>query len=315
MPHKHPGGVSYRDCSIAVKNNECGFVDMNCHDDNRFPTCSNDCYKLCKVRLRSTRVPTVGDKFSSRHGQKGTVGALRKHEDMPFTADGVVPDIIINPHAIPSRMTIGQLMECVLGKVCCMSAVYGDATPFDDRNPGVEDIGAALEDFGLQRHGNEVMVDGLTGAVMTAHVFVGPTFYQRLKHMTTDKCHARAANGPVTSLVRQPAEGRARDGGLRLGEMEVDCLVSHGISHFLKERMMEASDNYRIFVCNDCGMLATYNPSGDVRFCAPCRNTTNFSELRVPYAFKLLTQEIETMGVGVKYATGNQFGLVRQHAG
>lgn len=309
MPHKHPGGVSYRDCSIAVKNNECGFVDMNCHDDNRFPTCSNDCYKLCKVRLRSTRVPTVGDKFSSRHGQKGTVGALRKHEDMPFTAEGIVPDVIINPHAIPSRMTIGQLMECVLGKSCCMSGVYGDATPFDDRNPGVDDIGSALEAFGLQRHGNEVMVDGLTGAVMTAHVFVGPTFYQRLKHMTTDKCHARAANGPVTSLVRQPAEGRARDGGLRLGEMEVDCLVSHGISHFLKERIMEASDNYRIFVCNDCGMLATYNPSGDVRFCAPCRNTTNFSELRVPYAFKLLTQEIETMGIGVKYFTGNQFGL------
>ena len=236
---------------------------------------------------------------------------MRKHEDMPFTQDGVVPDAIINPHAIPSRMTVGQLMECVLGKACCMSAKYGDATPFDDRNPCIDEIGRSLEAFGLQRHGNEVMVDGLTGRVMTAHVFVGPTFYQRLKHMTTDKCHARSANGPVTSLVRQPAEGRARDGGLRLGEMEVDCLVSHGISHFLKERLMDASDNYRIFVCNECGMLATYNSSSNAGFCSPCKNASNFSELRVPYAFKLLTQEIETMGVGVRYLAGDRISLLQ----
>ena len=299
MPHKYMGGITHRDCSVPVKNNESGYIDMNCYNDNYFPTVNAEGYSFCKVRVRNTRVPTVGDKFSSRHGQKGTVGATRRQEDMPFTREGIVPDLIVNPHAIPSRMTIGQLMECVLGKACCFNAEPGDGTPFRDTN--LDDIGATLEAAGFNRHGDEVVYDGLTGRECAVRLFIGPTYYQRLKHMTADKCHSRAANGPVTALVRQPAEGRARDGGLRLGEMEVWCQYAHGMMHFLKERMMDCSDNYRVHVCNKCGMLAVANAERNIFKCEACRNYVAFSEIRIPYAMKLLTQEIEAMGIATRF--------------
>lgn len=299
MPHKLNGNIVSRDCSVSVKNNECGYVDANCFDNNRFPTSTADGYSFCKVRLRSTRRPVIGDKFSSRSGQKGTIGIVRRAVDMPFTADGVVPDIIINPHAIPSRMTVGQLMECVLGKKCCFTGDFGDATPFVEVDAG--EIGAGLEKFGMDRYGNELVVSGLTGEIMNVELFIGPTYYQRLKHMTTDKCHSRSANGPVTALVRQPAEGRARDGGLRLGEMELGCELAHGAMHFLKERIYDCSDGFRIFSCKLCGRPCNVNPDKDIHECKPCGNSTAFQELRVPYAFKLLGQECEAMGVSMRF--------------
>jgi DNA-directed RNA polymerase beta subunit len=238
---------------------------------------------------------------SSRHGQKGTVGMLYRQEDMPFTHEGIVPDIIINPHAIPSRMTIAQLMECIMGKACAGLGTFGDATPFTDLK--VEDIAQALEKCGIERYGNELLYNSRTGEQMPTAIFIGPTYYQRLKHMVDDKAHSRSSNGPVVMLTRQPAEGRARDGGLRLGEMEVECNWAHGTMQFLKERFMECSDNYRVFVCKKCGMIANVNPEKAIYNCKSCKNITHFSEIRIPYASKLLFQEIQTMGIAAKFIT------------
>jgi DNA-directed RNA polymerase II subunit RPB2 len=238
---------------------------------------------------------------SSRHGQKGTVGMTYKQQDMPFCADGSVPDIIVNPHAIPSRMTIAQLMECIMGKACCALGTYGDATPFTDIT--LEDIMIELEKCGLERHGNEVMYNSRTGEQIYTTIFMGPTYYQRLKHMVCDKQHSRSNNGPIVLLTRQPAEGRARDGGLRLGEMEVECNLAHGISSFLKERFMECSDNYKVHICRKCGSMANVNPNNNIYQCKPCKNTTMFSEIRIPYACKLLFQEMMTMSIETKFLT------------
>lgn len=207
----------------------------------------------------------------------------------------------MNPHAIPSRMTIGQLMECVMGKACCIEGGWGDATPF--HNVTIHDIADILRRHGMEEHGNEILHNPRTGEQIPCAIFMGPTYYQRLKHMTDDKIHSRANNGPVVLLTRQPAEGRARDGGLRLGEMEVECCLSHGSMHFLKERFMECSDNYRVFVCKKCGMMANVNPEKNVYSCTACKNITHFAEMRIPYASKLLFQEVQTMGIGAKFLT------------
>jgi DNA-directed RNA polymerase beta subunit len=236
---------------------------------------------------------------NSRHAQKGTVGMTYKQEDMPFTQDGLIPDIIINPHCIPSRMTIGQLMETLLGKACVDLGTYGDATPFNDVT--VEDLAKQLDACGMERYGNEIMYNPRTGEQMPTSIFVGPTYYQRLKHMVADKTHSRNSNGPVVLLTRQPAEGRAREGGLRMGEMEVECNWAHGTLQFLKERLMECSDNYRVFVCGKCGMMANVNPDKGVYMCRPCQNNTDFVQLRIPYACKLLFQEIQCLGIGAKF--------------
>ncbi|KYQ91059.1 RNA polymerase II core subunit [Tieghemostelium lacteum] len=204
-----------RDSSTALRSTETGIVDQV------ILTTSGEGLKFTKVRVRSMRTPQIGDKFSSRHGQKGTCGMAYRQEDLPFTVEGVVPDIIVNPHAIPSRMTIGQLIECLLGKVSASTGDEGDATPFTDVT--VEAISQALHKNGYQMTGHEVMYNGHTGRKMDAQIFIGPTYYQRLKHMVDDKIHSRA-RGPVQILTRQPVEGRSRDGGLRFGEMERDCL-------------------------------------------------------------------------------------------
>lgn len=238
---------------------------------------------------------------SSRHGQKGTVGMLYRQEDMPFNKDGISPDIIINPHCIPSRMTIAQLMECIMGKACALQGTYGDATPFTDLS--IDDISKELEHAGVECFGNEVMYNSRTGEQIPCLIFMGPTYYQRLKHMTDDKQHSRSANGPVVLLTRQPAEGRARDGGLRLGEMEVECNWAHGTMQFLKERFMECSDNYRVFVCKKCGMMADVNPEKNIFRCRACKDANHFSELRIPYACKLMFQEIQTMSIATRFLT------------
>jgi DNA-directed RNA polymerase beta subunit len=302
MPNKQDGNIVHKDNSIILKNNECGYIDRNCFNDNHFVNINGDGYTFCKVRVRSERIPSIGDKFSSRAAQKATVGITYRQEDMPFTKDGIVPDIIMNPHAIPSRMTIGQLMECIMGKACCHRGTYGDATPFNELD--IEDITAILKtDYNLEHHGNEILYNSRTGEQITTEIFIGPTYYQRLKHMTLDKIHSRAANGPVVLLTHQPSEGRMRDGGLRLGEMEVEALWSHGVQQFLKERVMEASDNYKMHVCKRCNIFATVNIEKNIYKCNNCSNNVDFAEIRIPYAFKLLCQEVQTMSIGAKFLT------------
>jgi DNA-directed RNA polymerase II subunit RPB2 len=236
-----------RDVSTPLRSTENGIVDQVLFTTN------TEGLRFVKVRTRTTKVPQVGDKFASRHGQKGTIGITYRQEDMPFSSEGLTPDIIINPHAIPSRMTIAHLVECLLSKVGSIKAEEGDATPFTDVT--VEQVSAILAENGYQKRGLEVMYNGHTGKKLRAQVFLGPTYYQRLRHMVDDKIHARA-RGPLQILTRQPVEGRARDGGLRFGEMERDCMIAHGAAAFLKERLFEVSDAYRVHVCEICGLMS-----------------------------------------------------------
>lgn len=300
MPHKTDDVIVNKDNSHVIKGNQSGYVDKCCSNDRYFKNTNADGYTFAKIRIRSMRSPIIGDKLSSRYAQKGTIGMVYPMEDMPFSDSGIIPDIIVNPHAIPSRMTIGQLMECIMGKVCCSLGCYGDGTAFTGLS--VDDISKALVDkCGLEPHGNEIMYNGHTGVQMMTSIFIGPTYYQRLKHMVHDKLHSRSSSGPIVLLTRQPSEGRARDGGLRLGEMEVECIWAHGSMHYLKERLMECSDNYRLFICKRCGIGANVNPESGIYKCHTCTNTSNFYEIRIPYAFKLLVQEIQTMGIGTKF--------------
>jgi len=510
MPQKNGNVITYKDTSVPMKDNDSGYIDKNCYNDKYFTNVNGEGYTFAKVRIRNVREPTIGDKFSARSAQKGTVGMMYNQEDMPFTRDGIVPDLIMNPHAIPSRMTIGQLLECIMGKACAMMGAYGDATPFNEHS--VDAIADALESCGMEKYGNEILYNSRTGEMMECDIFMGPTFYQRLKHMTADKQHcltddhdvlvhnmetdetywkpiaevtmedhvailcddgslkyekpievlafdyfgdlihvegpqvdllttpnhrmwvspdgmeetfveardldlacsflknftkmehanmryreviemhvdkigryvtdsreladnfsvmcfhagwsadikkigeayhvmvnktsdsnkpfmdemntvesfkgkvyclrvssevfyvrrngkacwtgnSRAYNGPVVMMTRQPAEGRARSGGLRLGEMELECNWAHGIFHFLKERLMECSDNYRVFVCKGCGFIANVNPERNIYSCKNCKNNTDFGEIRIPYTCKLMMQEIQTMGIGCKMLT------------
>ena len=237
----------------------------------------------------------------SRMGQKGTIGMVFSQEDMPFTRDGVSPDIIINPHAIPSRMTIGQLMECIMGKSCCAKGTFGDGTPF--MGVTVDGIRRNLMQHGFESSGNEILYNGRTGEQIQTAFFIGPTYYQRLKHMVADKVHARSSNGPLVMLTRQPAEGRSRDGGLRLGEMESECLLAHGSFAFLKERFLDCSDHFRVFVCRRCHRMAPINPSERLYSCRSCKNTLEFAQLRIPFACKLFFQEINALGIDTKLLT------------
>ncbi len=233
-------------------------------------------------------------------GQKGTVGNIIPECDMPFTKDGLRPDIIINPHAIPSRMTIGQLKETILGKVLVELGMFGDGTSFGELD--VKTIANELQKVGYESYGNEVMYNGLTGEQFDTNIFIGPVFYQRLKHMVNDKQHSRSI-GPMVNLTRQPAEGRARDGGFRMGEMEKDGLLAHGMSRFCRERLYDVSDKYSVHVCKKCGLIAQYNDKGftvhktnyTVHMCGTCGNTTDFAYVEIPYAFKLLAQELQTI--------------------
>ena len=297
MPRKINGKNTYQDNSTAMKANDDGYIDNNYIGTN------SEGYKFCKIRIRKNRKPEVGDKVASRSAQKGSIGMIYEHQDMPFTKDGIVPDIIINPHAIPSRMTMAQLMECIMGKVSCHLGAEGDATPFN--NCSVENIASLLEKTGLEKYGNEIMYNGRTGEQIKTEIFIGPTYYQRLKHMVADKIHSRGSNGPIVMLTRQCSEGRARGGGLRLGEMERDCFIGHGTSSFLKEKMLDCADNYRVFICKECGMIANVNPDKNIYKCNHCKNATNIVQIRIPYAFKLLTQELYTMNVVMRYNCGN----------
>ena len=290
------GAKRFRDVSRTPRNNESGFVDKI------FKNRNGEGYSFVKIRMRELRTPEIGDKFSSRHGQKGTCGMLLEPEDMPQTASGIIPDIIINPHCIPSRMTIAQLMETLLGKIGCHAGCLGDGTPFNKKMT-LDGLAKVLRDeMGLEPYGNEVMYNGHTGRQMETKIFMGPCFYQRLRHCSADKLHSRAC-GPLVMLTRQPAEGRAREGGLRFGEMERDCVAAHGVMEFTKERFMECSDGFKCYTCRKCGLLAIANPEANIWLCKSCNNTTEFASIQIPYAYKLLVQELETMNIGSRIFT------------
>jgi len=286
-----------QDISEAIRPSESGIIE------SVMLTTDRQGYKIAKVKCRSVRVPQIGDKFASRHGQKGTIGMTYRQEDLPFTMEGISPDIIVNPHAIPSRMTIGHLIECLSSKVAALRGLEGDATPFTDVT--VDSISEDLHKLGYQKYGNETVFNGFTGRKIDMLIFFGPTYYQRLKHMVDDKIFSRA-RGPVQILTRQPTEGRARSGGLRFGEMERDCMISHGASLFLKERLVDVSDKYRVHVCEDCGLIAQADLQSQRYYCKLCRNTNyNISQVYIPYACKLLFQELMAMHITPRMVLGN----------
>ncbi|KAK0615364.1 hypothetical protein B0T17DRAFT_593061 [Bombardia bombarda] len=284
-----------RDASTPLRSTESGIID------SVIVTTNQDGLRYVKVRVRTTKIPQIGDKFASRHGQKGTIGVTFRQEDMPFTAEGITPDIIINPHAIPSRMTIAHLIECLLSKVSTLKGMEGDATPFTEVT--VDSVSSLLREHGYQSRGFEVMYHGHTGRKLRAQVFFGPTYYQRLRHMVDDKIHARA-RGPVQIMTRQPVEGRARDGGLRFGEMERDCMIAHGAASFLKERLFEVSDAFRVHICEICGLMTPIANLTKQSFeCRPCKNKTKIAQVHMPYAAKLLFQELMSMNIATRMFT------------
>lgn len=280
--------IKYTDQSRSYR------TDEPCYVDKVYLHRNGDGYKFSKVKIRISRKPVIGDKFSSRGAQKGTIGAILNEDDMPFTSSGLRPDIIINPHCIPSRMTIGQLKETLLGKVLLELGLFGDGTSFTDLS--LDTIRNELIRNHYNSNGDEIMYNGITGEQISMPIFIGPTFYQRLKHMVNDKCHSRNI-GPMVSLTRQPAEGRSRDGGLRFGEMERDCMISHGTSTFIQKRMYDCSDKYEVHVCKQCGMIACYNDEKHIHKCNLCENTVDFALVKLPYACKLMFHELMTMNI------------------
>ena len=316
VSNSRPGSAK-QDASKTPKKGQLGVVDKT------FITDGEEGTRIAKVRVREMRIPNIGDKMASRAGQKGTIGLVIPEADMPFTRDGVRPDLIINPHAIPSRMTIGHLVECIIGKAAAVYGGYSDCTAFNNHGSKIKVFGEMLSKVGYHSSGNDILYNGMTGEQIETEIFMGPNYYMRLKHMVKDKINFRA-RGPNTALTRQPVSGRANDGGLRIGEMERDVLISHGISEFLRESMMERGDKYQMAICNATGMMAIYNPAKNLFFSpmadGPLRYTgdltTNdmrienvskfgrdFSIVSVPYSFKLLLQELNTANVQMRIIT------------
>ena len=317
MTESSKGSEKRSDKSVFPKKGQVGYVDK------AFMTDGEEGKRIAKVRIREERIPNLGDKFASRAGQKGTVGMIIPEANMPFTKNGLRPDIIINPHALPSRMTIGQMIETIVGKTCAFQGTFGDCTAFS-KTDKLDIFGELLSKHGFHSSGDEIMYDGMSGKQVEASVFVGPTYYMRLKHMVKDKINFRA-RGPNTNVTRQPVQGRANDGGLRIGEMERDSLIAHGVSSFLQESMMERSDKYQMAICNHTGMIAIYNESknllyspnidGPIRYANVNSSLANvsvqplsrfgksFSLVSVPYSLKVMIQELRAINVNVQLIT------------
>ena len=319
-------GGQMRDMSTMPKKGQLGFVDK------AFMTEGEKGFRIGKVRIREERFPSIGDKFCSRCGQKGTVGLIIPEKDMPFTKDGIRPDIIINPHAIPTRMTIGQLIESLMGKACVLHGGFGNCTAYTNNGTKHESFGSILTEYGYHSSGTEVLYNGMTGEQIKSNIYIGPTYYMRLKQMVKDKINYRS-QGPRTQLTRQTVQGRANDGGLRVGEMERDGILGHGAAHFLNESLMVRGDEYHMAVCNKSGMIAIYNPNqnlfmspmvdGPIQYSGSLTDAAgegaagatgasvihmtkfgrSFSIVRIPYCLKLLMQELLVMNVQMRIIT------------
>ena len=312
-----PGSENLMDNSKTTKKGQLGIVHKT------FITDGEEGTRIAKVKIREERIPAIGDKMASRSGQKGTIGMIIPEKDMPFTKDGLRPDIIINPHALPTRMTIGQLVECIVGKACLHYGFHGDCTAFNSNGNQLADFQKMLTKSGMHSSGNDILYNGMTGDQIESEIFMGPTYYMRLKHMVKDKVNFRA-RGPMTQLTRQPVSGRANDGGLRIGEMERDSIISHGATEFLKESMLVRGDQYYMAVCNKTGGIAIYNPErnmfmspladGPLKFVDSLDGTStnvehvtkfgrSFSVVKVPYVFKLFMQELQAINVKMSIIT------------